>query len=175
MKTNFSRGGAASAVLLALAATATAFYFHGHDATPRPKTVSAVRAMPVADAVQKPAPNPTPVSTATAFAASGITPLPTDATSVPDEDLLKLSGLVDLANARYQHPDKARWAQAIPVAQNLLSGPCDCEQRNWLNHFVEMGNDALSNSNDSYYEHANLMVTLGRNDKDAMAMSHHPN
>ena len=98
-----------------------------------------------------------------------IAPLPANATVVPDEDLLKLSGLVRLANARYAHPDKERWSRAIPVAQQLLAGPCDCEQRNWLNHFVAMGNDAITNLDQQYHEEAQLLATLGRNDQDAMA------
>ena len=101
-----------------------------------------------------------------------IAPLPANATAVPDEDLLKLAGLVRLANARYARPDKARWSQAIPIAQQLLAGPCDCEQRNWLNHFVAMGNDAVANSDAQYHEEAQLLATLGRNDEDAMARRH---
>ena len=104
-----------------------------------------------------------------------IAPLPANATAVPDEDLLKLSGMVRLANARYARPDKARWNLAIPIAQQLLTGPCDCEQRNWLNHFVAMGNDAIANSDNRYHEEAQLLATLGRNDQDAMARRHqHP-
>ena len=101
-----------------------------------------------------------------------IAPLPANATAVPDEDLLKLSGMVRLANARYARPDKARWSQAVPIAQQLLTGPCDCEQRNWLNHFIAMGNDAIANSDNQYHEEAQLLATLGRNDQDAMARQH---
>ena len=104
-----------------------------------------------------------------------ISPLPADAVSVPDDDLLRLCALVDLANAANHPPDKEGWKQAIPIAERLQQGPCDCEQRNWLHHFVETGNSALSDSADQYAENAQLMLTLARNDKQAMALSHKAN
>ena len=61
------------------------------------------------------------------------------------------------------------------MAQKFSVGLCDCEQRNWLNHFIEMGNAALANADDDYCVDADLMAILGRNDKDAMAISHRPN
>jgi hypothetical protein len=102
-------------------------------------------------------------------------PLPANATSIPDDRLLHLSTLVNLAGARDQQPEKNQWTQALPVAQKLLDGPCDCAQRIWLKHFVEMGNYALSDSTGQYHETAKLMATLGRNDGEAMALSHKPN
>lgn len=101
-------------------------------------------------------------------------PLPADATVIPDDYLLKLSGMVNLANARDETPDKAQWRQATTVAEHLQAGPCDCEQRNWLHHFVEMGTAVESDDKFRYYELADLMRTLGRNDAQAMALSHQP-
>ena len=103
-----------------------------------------------------------------------IPPLPPDAVSVPDADLLRLSAMVDLPNAADHLPDKAGWQQAIVIADQLQQGPCDCEQRNWLKHFVETGNSALS-SPAEYAENVQLMLKLARNDKQAMELSHKPN
>ena len=129
-------------------------------------------------APQTPPPDAAPTVVAQAPSAAPealetIAPLPPNATSVPDEDLLKLSGMVELGSAQYDRPDKARWSQALPIASKLLHGPCDCEQRNWLNHFVGLGNEALSDANGQYYQDAKIMATLGRNDNDAMARSRH--
>ena len=97
-------------------------------------------------------------------------PLPPDAKSVPDERLLRLAGMVDLANARYAHPDKKQWSAAMPLAVNLMTGPCDCGQRNWLAHYVEMGSFALSDSRHQYQASAELMATLAlENDDRALA------
>jgi hypothetical protein len=100
-----------------------------------------------------------------------IAPLPSDAPSVPDACLLNLAAMVDLSQAGTHRPDKNRWRQAIPVAEKLIQGPCDCAQRVWLTRFIEMGNFALENSENEYYEHATLLASLGRNDDQAMALS----
>ncbi len=94
-----------------------------------------------------------------------IPPLPANAASVPDADLLKLSAMVNLPNADERHIDKNQWAAAVPIAEQLVQGPCDCEQRNWLNHFIEMGNDASPGSDDAYYKLAVLMRKMARNDQ----------
>ena len=135
--------------------------------TPRPTQEAAVRVVPppVVQASEK-------NTLSTSFATDPIAPLPANAASIPDEDLLKLSAMIDLASARDRDPDKKRWAQALPIAQMLLQGPCDCEQRNWLNHFVEAGNDALTDATDRFHEHVWLVSNLARNDSQAMAMSH---
>jgi hypothetical protein len=113
-------------------------------------------------------------SSANVAAIDPIPPLPANATSIPDEDLLKLSAMVDLADAATHRPDKERWKQAISISQKLMEGPCDCEQRNWLTRFVEMGNFALSDSESEYRGYATMMATMGRNDNQAMAMSKKP-
>ena len=100
-----------------------------------------------------------------------LAPLPANATFIPDEYLERLSTMVNLAGARDHAPDKTLWAQALPVAQKLMDGPCDCAQKVWLKHFIEMGDFALSDSATQYHETANLISTLGRNDAQAMALS----
>ena len=97
--------------------------------------------------------------------ANTIPPLPSDATSVPDADLLKLSAIVNLPNAEERHIDKKQWNRALPIAQRLAQGPCDCEQRNWLVQFIQMGNDALAGSEQDYYRLAGVMRKTARNDK----------
>ena len=114
------------------------------------------------------------VTAATPEPAITIPPLPANAVSVPDEDLLRLSAMVDLANAADRPPDKAGWQQALLIADRLQQGPCDCEQRNWLHHFVETGNSALTASAD-YAENVQVMLTLARNDQQAMERSHQAN
>ena len=119
--------------------------------------------------------SPSAEPVATALSPVSIPPLPTNATSVPDDDLLRLSALVDLASAADRPPNKDGWRQAISIAEQLQQGPCDCEQRNWLHHFVETGNSALGGSSSDYAENAQLMLTLARNDKQAMALGHKTN
>ena len=131
------------------------------------------QAVPVTGKPTMPAGEPRSSQTSSAQA-DAIAPLPANATSIPDEDLLRLAGMVDLAGASDHRPDKVRWTQALAAAEKLQAGPCDCEQRNWLNHFVEMGNYALSGADEGYAQSARLMATLGRNDRDAMAISHRP-
>ena len=94
-----------------------------------------------------------------------IPPLPANAANVPDEDLLRLSASVGLANAPDRSIDKERWARVMPVAEKLVQGPCDCEQRNWLNHFIAMGEAARNGADEQYYQLAGLMVKLARNDQ----------
>jgi hypothetical protein len=60
---------------------------------------------------------------------------------------------------------KQVWAAELPVAQSLLQRPCDCDQRNWLKHYVKTANDALSGSED-YAHSIQLLATLRRSDRD---------
>ena len=96
-------------------------------------------------------------------------PLSPKAASVPDKYLVNLSAMVDLPHAISRPPDKARWAQSIHVAEQLLQGACDCEQRNWLSHFVEVGNLALTGSVEEYHKALAILVTLARNDSQPIA------
>ena len=129
--------------------------------TPIPSPVQT--AVPVVAGVVTPVPTSVPADPA-ATAAITLTALPADATAVPDETLLQLSNLVDLAHATTRPPNKQRWAQAVPVASKLMEGPCDCDQRNWLKHFVKMGNDVFSNSDTDYMAEAGLLSTIRRSD-----------
>lgn len=90
---------------------------------------------------------------------------PANGNGVQDVDLKNLASMVHLDQAKHQGPNKDQWNQALPVAQKLLQGTCDCEQRNWLKQFVTMGNYALSDSS-QYYQSAQLMDTLPLNDQD---------
>jgi len=86
--------------------------------------------------------------------------------AVGADDLKNLAVAVDLKNAKLSDVDKEAWQKALPTAQKLLQGACDCEGRNWLNHFVETGNYALSG--DSHYEDsAKMLLTLPKNDDEA--------
>ena len=123
---------------------------------------SATAAVPVSALKPSPA---LAAATATPELSVNIPPLPANATNVPDEDLLKLSASVDLANALDRSIDKERWARVMPVAEKLVQGPCDCEQRNWLNHFIAMGEAARNGADEEYRQLAGLLVKLARNDK----------
>ncbi len=105
----------------------------------------------------------------TTLAAESLPPLSPKAASVPDKYLLNLSARVDLPHAGLRPPDKARWSRSIRVAEQLLQGPCDCAQRNWLNHFVAAGNLALTGSVADYQKELALLVTLARNDSQPIA------
>ena len=165
-RTQLVRGGLLGLAFLALILLAAERRSRRHSAS-RQVEVRGPIAVAHDDHITTPAPHMTinpPLTVAS------IAPLPANATSVPDSYLLQLSTLVDLDNARDQRPNKNRWMQAIPAAGKLLEGPCDCEQRNWLTHFVEMGNFALSNSDNEYHELAALMTGLGRNNNQAIAL-----
>ena len=171
------RAGAVGAVLLVVAVVAMETSGRRRSTqAPEPQTSAPIQTQ--APRVEQPAAPSIAQATpalAPALTVSPIPPLPVNATSVPDEYFLKLAAMVDLAGAKDHRPDKKHWEQALAIAQNLSGGPCDCEQRNWLNHFMEMGNYALSDADQDYYQSAQLMATLGRNDHDAMAISQRPN
>jgi len=142
---------------------------HRPDTSKAPKTTSQT-AGPASNAPQQSLSQGSTQPSA-AVAVAQLTPLPANATNIPDENLLQLSLMVNLADAKDQAPDKNLWKAIIPAAQKLINGPCDCEQKIWLTHFLEMGDYALSDSLDKYHETARLMATLGRNDEQAMALS----
>ena len=68
-------------------------------------------------------------------------------------------------------PNKKAWQEALPIARKLLEYPCDCAQRNWLSHFVKLGDRALNGSEQEYNASAQVLVTLGRNNEQAVALS----
>ena len=144
----------------------------GRESTP--VAVAVPTTAPIVANTTAPAPTAGPAKPVTTVAAT-LTPLPANATAVPDDALLQLSNLVDLIHATTQPPDKQRWAQAVPAASKLMEGPCDCDQRNWLKHFVRMGNDALGDSPTEFAEEAQLLSTLRRNDTMTVSAVGKPN
>ena len=119
--------------------------------------------------VRQPAPAFSQSDPVESVVAESLPPLSPKAASVPDKYLLNLSARVDLPHAGARPPDKSRWSLSIPVAEQLLQGPCDCEQRNWLNHFIATGNLALTGSVADYQKELALLVTLARNDSQPIA------
>ena len=181
MKTLSARVGIAVVFLFFLAATVLAIRSGTRSRKETRQPSSTAVADRNAGAVLSPgltvAPAPaitTPVTSSAPVAAQNTPPtapavaplmvLPPNATAVPDDALLQLASLVNLPDATTQPPDKARWEQAVPAASKLMDGPCDCDQRNWLKHFVAMGNDALAGSSTDYVQDAQLMSTLRRYD-----------
>ena len=157
--------------VLAYGIVAVGFPDGGHSRKPVPPGSTSVQARQLrhddgeASAVQVARAEPDPV------AVPVVNPAPGDTAMVSDQALLRLSGMVNLANAMNEPPNEAEWQQALPIAEKLLVSPCDCAQRNWLNHFVAMGNHALHGSEDEYKKSAQLIVTLGRNNDQAVAIS----
>jgi hypothetical protein len=47
----------------------------------------------------------------------------------------------------------------------LMKGMCDCDQRNWLVHFVQTGQEAVSGSN-QYPQSMQLLAKLRRSNQD---------
>lgn len=84
---------------------------------------------------------------------------------VHDSDLAQLASEVKLGQANTGDVGKDVWARETPVAQKLLQGLCDCDQRNWLKHFVQTGNQALTGS-EEYYQSVQLLATLRRSNNE---------
>ena len=157
-------------VLLVVAAFAVMAVLWSRRSTP----VAATRPPPpllAASAPVDPVPEPgaAPSSDRHESDENVVPPLPVGATKVPDGHLLKLSAMVNLTNAEERHIDKDQWSRAVPIARRLVQGPCDCEQRNWLNHFIAMGDSALAGSDADYYKLAGLMRKMARNDQQLAA------
>ena len=173
-KQNLLLGGLVGAVLFGLAVFAVEIpgrHESGRSAI-NPSTVAEKSAVPEpSPAVRAPEVSIAERPTSGGESIPPLPPLPSDATSIPDVYLVHLSAMVDLSQAGVHRPDKSRWQRAIPVAEQLIRGPCDCAQRNWLTRFIEMGNFALSNSETEYYDYATLLAGLGRNDEEALALS----
>jgi hypothetical protein len=83
-------------------------------------------------------------------------------------DLNNLADRVKLDDGALQNVDKAEWAKQLPIAEQLLQGICDCEQRNWLNRFILTANDALAGSSD-YFASVQILDHLARNDNEETA------
>ena len=82
-----------------------------------------------------------------------------------DSDLARLADAVKLGKTNTGDVSKNVWAEETPIARRLLKGMCDCDQRNWLNHFVKTGEEAASGSED-YYQSVQVLATLRRNDQE---------
>jgi len=97
-------------------------------------------------------------------------PVSPQAVPVPvlDSDLVRLAEAVRLGKANTGDVSKEVWARETPVAEKLLKGLCDCDQRNWLNHFVKTGKEALSGS-ENYYQSVQVLATLRRSNQDLSA------
>jgi hypothetical protein len=109
---------------------------------------------------------PAPVltrTTAPAATAGAPTGIP-----VTDADINQLAAAVKLGAQGTGDVGKNVWARETPVAEKLLNGMCDCDQRNWLNHFVETGKEAVSGS-ENYFHSVQLLSALHRSDKDLTA------
>jgi len=86
--------------------------------------------------------------------------------AVNTSDLSNLAQQVHLKNSNLASVNKSAWEKALPKARQLLQGACDCEERNWLNHFIETGTDAIAGSKE-YDDAAKLLVSLPKNDEEA--------
>ena len=156
--------GAGTTALLAIGFGMVAFHGpYNYDNVPKPATQATTAAAAANPSIQPPAP---------AIAGPvNLEALPANAPMIPEKYIDQLSQAVNLAAAPVQPPDKAEWTRALPYAQKLMDGPCDCAQKVWLKHFIEMGNYALADSSSDYHQTASLLVTLGRNDDEAMELS----
>ena len=84
-------------------------------------------------------------------------------------DLKELASTVHLTNPN-SHASTREWKLAIDKAQKMMNQACDCEERYWLNQFVETGNQALNHSDD-YPKSVEVLVSLPKNDDEAT--THH--
>ena len=106
-------------------------------------------------------------------ASAGITATPAETGKptgivVSNSDIDQLATAVKLGEQRTGDVGKDVWARETPVAKRLLNGMCDCDQRNWLKHFVMTGDEAVAGS-ENYYQSVQLLATLRRNDTELSA------
>jgi hypothetical protein len=85
--------------------------------------------------------------------------------TVQDSDIAQLADAVKLGRTNSGAVSKEVWVRETPIAQRLLNGLCDCDQRNWLKHFVQTGNEAI-NGSENYYQSVQLLATLRRSNAD---------
>ena len=88
--------------------------------------------------------------------------------SVSASDLDSLAVGAKLDSGALQHMEKASWAKELPIAENMLQGICDCEERNWINHFIEAAKLALAGSSD-YYKSVAVLDQLPRDNQELNA------
>jgi hypothetical protein len=94
---------------------------------------------------------------------------PSNPVAVQRSDINKLAAAVKLGTN--QSVNKDVWVRETPVAAKLENAMCDCDQRNWLKHFVETGNDAISGS-PHFDESLHLLATLRKDDGDLAQAPH---
>jgi len=136
-----------------------------HPATTKAAEPSSDSSQVEVQSVEQPAPAAAPVANAPAVAPSSSAAVPV---TVHDSDLAMLASAVKLGGTKTGDVSKEVWARETPIAEKLLLGLCDCDQRNWLNHFVKTGHEALSGSED-YYQSIQLLATLRRSDQELTA------
>jgi len=137
---------------------------HLTAAKPADKPLPVASSLPPAPEVQTPAPS-AELTLAAQPTPSPLIVQPANPTPVADSDLVQLAEAVNLGGTNPNGVSKEVWAREVPVAERLLQGICDCDQRNWLKHFVETGNEALSGSED-YFQSIQVLTKLRRNDQD---------
>jgi len=107
----------------------------------------------------------TPVSlpnpAAAAAPVAGAAPAGSTGYTVLDSDLANLAAAVKLGATSTGDVTRDVWVRELPIAQNLQKGMCDCDQRNWLKHFVETAQEAISGSN-HYPASVQLLAQLRR-------------
>ncbi len=135
---------------------------------PRITSSQPVAVLPARDEPSAPAPPPTPVPMAVSV------PVTTTLSNQPVTvlDLDQLASAVHLREPSLG-ASKQVWASQLPIAESLLQRPCDCDQRNWLKHYVKTANDALAGSED-YVHSVQLLATLRRSDQDLSTTSPTP-
>ena len=121
---------------------------------PADKVVAAPVSTPPPDTA--PLPNPAAARPAAPATTGPVTPY-----VVLDSDLDKLARAVKLGATSTGDVGKDVWAKQVPVAQKLLKGMCDCDQRNWLKHFVQTGEEAVAGS-EQYPASVQLLANLRR-------------
>jgi hypothetical protein len=134
----------------------------GHSAAPAPAAGAVSQAaQPTVATLQK----GTTISTLTAPpAAAGV---PAGGIQVTPADQEKLAQMVGLSDKPDQPLNKEKWEKAIPIAQKLANQSADCEQRNWLNQFVVVGNMAIEGSPD-FQKYAPVLATMCRDEKELL-------
>jgi hypothetical protein len=119
------------------------------------------------------APAPLPLPASTPIRPSGeqpaTPPVASAGTVVGMDDINRLASAVHLGDAS-AGVSKDVWATQLPVAQRLLDGMCDCDQRNWLNHFVQAGQEAVAGSQ-HYYQSIQVLAKLRRGNSDLASAS----
>jgi hypothetical protein len=96
-----------------------------------------------------------------------LAPVSSQPTGIPvtSDDINRLAVAVNLGSENTGDVRREVWAKETPVAEQLLNGMCDCDQRNWLKHFVETGKEAVSGS-ENYHQSIQTLATLRRGNPD---------